>query len=348
MKTIKDFNFKNKKVLVRCDFNVPLLLQKGRGDILDDFRIKESIPTIRYLTEKEAKVILISHLGRPEGKVIKELSLAPIQKRLEKYLDIPVAKAPDCVGKKIEKLTDEMKPGEVLLLENLRFHKEEEEEDLNFARALSKLGDIYINDAFGASHRAHASITGIPKYLPSGAGLLLEKEIKTLTNLMENPRKPLVVVVGGAKVETKAELINKISKVADFVLIGGLIQREIKEKGIFLSCPQKILSPIDEIDGKDIGPETIKLFKEKINSAKTIFWSGPLGMIEKKEFSEGTEEIAKAIIKSGAFSIAGGGETIEFINKLGLSSKFNHVSTGGGAMLEFLSGEKLPGIEALQ
>ena len=344
MKTIRDFNFRNKYVLVRCDFNVPL---SGSGEILDDFRIKQTIPTIEYLIKEGAKIILMSHLGRPEGKATEKLKLNPVQNRLTEYLDVSIVKASDCFGSEIEKWTKEMQPGEVLLLENLRFHKEEEENDKNFAKELSKLGDIYINDAFGASHRAHASIVGIPKYLPSGAGLLLEKEIKILAGLMRNPKKPLVAIIGGKKVETKAKLIDKISFVADSLLIGGLIQKELKEKRIFLKHPQKITEPVDEIRGKDIGPKTIKLFKDKIKGAKTVFWNGPLGMIEKQEFSKGSKEIAKAIIKSRAFSVIGGGETLKFLNEIGLLEKFNHTSVGGGAMLAFLSGEELPGIKAL-
>ena len=364
MKTIRDFNPKGKRVLVRGDFNVPL---SPEGEILDDFRIKKTLPTIKYLIEKKAKVILISHLGRPKGRQEK-YSLKPVALRLEKLLRqkvhpvkcrfatiLPKAKLfnrvkflADCLGEKVANEIEKMKEKDIILLENLRFHKEEEENDERFAKKLSKLGDIFINDAFGASHRAHASIVGIPKFLISGAGLLLEEEIKILKNLLQNPQKPLVAIIGGKKVEDKVKAIDKISKVAHFILINGLIQREIKEKNIFFKFPQKLVEPVDEIDGKDIGPVTISLFKQKIALAKTIFWNGPLGQIEKEEFQNGTKEIAKAIIKSCAFSVIGGGETVEFINQLKLASKFNQVSTGGGAMLEFIAGEKLPGIEALK
>ena len=344
MRALKDFNFKGKRVLVRCDFNVPL---SDQGEILDDFRIKKTIPTIEYLIEKGAKIILTSHLGRPKGKVVEELRLTPIQNRLMEYLDVSITKAPDCIGPEIEKWTIEMEPGEILLLENLRFHKEEEENDENFAKELAGLADIYINDALGVSHRAHASIVGVAKYLSSGAGLLLEKEIKVLTGLMENPEKPLVAIIGGNKVETKVKLIDKTSEAVDFILIGGLIKKEIKEKNIQLKYPQKIIEPVNEIKGKDIDPQTINLFREKIALAKTVFWNGPLGMIEEERFSKGSEAIAQAIIESGAFSVVGGGEIIEFINKIGLIEKFNYVSTGGGAMLEFLSGEILPGLQAI-
>jgi phosphoglycerate kinase len=348
VKTLKDFNFKNKRVLVRCDFNIPL---SEKGVVLDDFRIKQTIPTIEYLIEKGGKIILMSHLDEPDGKVVESLRLTPIQDKLMEYLDLSVTKAPDCIGKEIEKWAKEMQSGEVLLLENLRFYKGEEENDENFAKELSALGDIYINDAFGACHRAHASITGIPKYLPSGMGLLLEKEIKVLTQFLENPLKPLVGIIGGKKVETKSKAIDKISEKADWILINLLIKNEIKEKKIQLKYPQKIVEPIDAIYKKgenlDIGPKTIELFKEKIARAKTIFWSGPLGKIEEKSFQKGSKAIAKAIIDSGAFSIVGGGETVEFINKMGLSGKFNHLSTGGGAMLDFIAEGKLVGLEAL-
>ena len=344
MKTIKDFNFRNKRVLVRCDFNVPL---DERGNLLDDFRIKQTIPTIEYLVKAGAKIILMSHLGRPEGKVVESLRSAPVQKKLTEYLKIDVANVRDCVGREVEDRVRQMQAGEILLLENLRFNKGEEENDENFAQELSQLGDIYINDAFGVCHRNHASIVGIPKYLPAGAGFLLEKEIKVFSDLMEKPEKPLMAIIGGTKVETKTKPIDKISEIAEFVLIGGLIKKEIKDKNIQFKYSQKIIGPVEDIDKGDISLQTIDLFKNKIKMARTIFWNGPLGKIEEERYQKGTKEIAEAIIESDAFSVAGGGETAEFINKIGLISKFNHVSTGGGAMLAFLSGEKLPGLEAL-
>jgi len=399
MKTLNDFNFKNKRVLVRCDFNVRF---DEKGNIFDDFRIRQSIPTLKYLIEKEAKVILMSHLGDPGGKVVKSLSLNSVGDKLIEYLDLPITKAPDCIGKKIENLINKMQPGQILLLENLRFHKEEEEGDLNFAKELAKLGDIFINDAFGACHRAHASIVGIPKYLPSGAGSLLEKEIEVLSQVLDfypsatlpkgvpKPQRPLVVIIGGIKIETKIKLIEQFLKIADQLLLGSKLAESILSvKGILIAraFPKKkeVLEKIERIDltspklhlpidGQialakleekyhrvgnvgslkreeeifDIGPETIKIFSQIIKSGKTIIWNGPLGMFEKEPFDRGTKEIVDAIVRNySAFKIAGGGETVEFINKLDLAERFDHISTGGGAMLDFLAGEKLPGIAAL-
>ncbi len=316
---------------------------------MDDFKIQQTLPTINYLLTKGAKIILMSHLGRPEGKVVEGLRLTPIQEKLTEYLDVSITKAPDCVGPEIEKWAREMQSGEILLLENLRFHREEKDNDEGFARDLAKLGDIYINDAFGNSHRAHASMVGVPRFLPSGIGFLVEKELNALTGLLENSPKPLIAIIGGVKVETKVGLIDQISAVADFVLISGLISKAIIGQKIQLKYPQKIVVPVDEVgEGKDIGPKSIELFREKISQAKTVFWNGPVGKTEDEKFIEGTRAIAQAIIKSGAFAVVGGGETVEFVNKLGLTGKFGHVSTGGGAMLAFLSGEKLAGLEALE
>ena len=341
---------KNKRVLVRCDFNVPL---DNQGNILDDSRIKETLPTIEYLVKEKAKIVLMSHLGDPGGKVVDGLKLDKVQEKLLEYLDLSITKAPDCVGGEIEEYTKKLQVGEILLLENLRFHKEEIKGDLSFARALSQLGDIYINDAFGICHRPHASVVGIPKYLPSGIGFLLEKEIKNLEKILKNPEKPMVTIIGGKKVEAKSKLINKILEITDFLLVGGLIKNEMEKTGMKVKYPEKLILPVDgiKINGEnfDIGEKTIILFKEKVQEAKTVFWNGPLGMIEKEEFSKGTLEIAKAVIDSKAFSVVGGGETIEFLNRKGISSKFSHVSTGGGAMLEFITeGEELPGLKVLK
>lgn len=338
MKTLKDFDFKGKKVLVRCDFNVPL---SKEGKILDDFRIKQTIPTIEYLIKKGAKIILMSHLGRPEGKVVESLRLDPVQEKLMEYLDLSITKAKSCLGREVKKWISQMQPGEILLLENLRFYKEELENDQNFARELASLGDIYINEAFSVCHRNQASVVGIPKYLPSGIGYLLEKEIKVLKKILKNPKRPLVVIIGGKKVEDKAKLAKRFLKKADYILVGNLVAKSLKRS-------KKILFPFFNKKAFDLDKKTIEIFKEKIFRAKTIFWAGPLGKIEEKKYQKGTREIAKAIIESGAFSVVGGGDTIEFLNKISLIEKFSHVSIGGGALLAFLAGEKLPGIEVLK
>lgn len=344
MKIVSDFDFDNKRTLIRCDFDVPL---DEKGNILDDFRIEQSIPTIEYVVKKGAKVILMGHLKGPGGKIVR---LTPVQERLMEYLDLSITKAKDCIGKEIEDWTLKMLPGEILLLGNLRFHNGEKKNDQEFAKNLAQLGDIYINEAFATCHRNHASIVSVPKYLPSAAGFGLEKEIKILSKVRENPRRPLVAIMGGT-VQEKKELmfVERMSGIADFVLIGGLIQKAIEKEKFSFTYPQKIIVPVTgDVTDFDLGPKTLKIFKEKISQAKTIFWSGPLGKIEEKEFAKGTEEIAKAIIEASAFKVAGGGSINDFLRDHNLASKFNHLSTGGGAMLAFLAGEKLPGIEALK
>jgi phosphoglycerate kinase len=390
MKTLKDFDFKNKKVLVRCDFNVPL---DEKGKILDDFRVRQTVPTIEYLRERGAKIILMSHLGEPGGKIIESLRLTPIEEKLKEYFGHLITKANDCIGKKIENQISKMRAGEILLLENLRFYKEEKENEESFARKLAQMADLYINDAFGTCHRTHASIVGVPKYLPSGAGLLLEKEIKILSRVLKKPWRPLVTIIGGVKISSKIKVIEKFLEKADHLLLGGEIANAIlASKGILInqSMPEpetiKIIEKIDLTRPKlhlpvdvlisladletglkegylresgpgqvkkeekcyDIGPETIKIFSQIIKEAKMIFWSGPLGMFEKEEFAKGTRKIAQIIARNHqAFKIAGGGDTILALNKFDLFDKFDHISTGGGAMLEFLSGKELPGLKAL-
>jgi 3-phosphoglycerate kinase len=344
MKTLKDFAVVNKRILVRCDFNVPL---DRKGNILDDFRIKQTLPTIKYLIDNKARIILMSHLGEPDGKVVPGLKLNKVAERLSEYLNFSIAKANDCIGPEIESEENAIEAGSVLLLENLRFHREETDNNPDFAKKLSYLGDIYVNDAFGVCHRNNASITGVPKFLPSCAGLLLEKEIITLEKIMKNPEKPMVAIIGGKKVETKSKFIDNISKVAKFVIMGGLLAKEVAEKNIQFKEPEKIISPLGDLGAPDISKESIKMFREKIMQAKTVLWNGPFGKSEDKKYAEGTLAIAKAIIDSGAFSVVGGGETVEFLNRQGIIDKFSHVSTGGGAMLSYLSGEKLPGIESL-
>jgi phosphoglycerate kinase len=383
-------NLKNKKILVRCDFNVPL---DEKGEILDDFRIKVALPTIKYLIKNKGKVILISHLGRPKKRTIKErkkLSLKPVAEKLESLLKKSVKFLPDCLGEKVEKEIEKMKGGEILFLENLRFYKEEEEGNLEFAKALSKLGEVFIQEAFGVCHRSHASVIGVPRYLPSFAGFCLEKEIKILSQVLKNPWRPLVAIIGGIKIETKIKVIEQFLKKADFLLLGGEIANTIlRVKGICVGKPwpsKEIIKEIEKFDltdpkfrlpidvivspdkngqsyirqsgvGKvrkeelilDIGPETIELFSKIIKNAKMIFWSGPLGYFEEKSFEEGTKKIAERIAKNHqAFKIAGGGDTLFALAKFKQRERFDHLSTGGGAMLEFLAGEKLPGIEVLR
>lgn len=387
MKTIKDINLENKKVLVRCDFNVPL---DEEGNITDDFRIQQSLPTIKYLIEKKAKVILMSHLDKPGGKVVENLRLTPVKDRIENYLKISIDKADDCIGEEVKKKIEKMKEGDVLLLENLRFHPGEESNDLEFARQLADLGDIYVNDAFGTCHRKHASIVGIPKFLPSFAGLLLKKELDAFSKVVLNPSRPLVVIIGGAKIESKIKVIKYFLKNSDHLLIGGKIANSILTvKGVLLGRPwpeEEVVKEIKKLDltspnlhlpvdvlasptetGKygtrvsapgrvrkdelllDIGPETIKMFSKIIGLANTIIWAGPMGFFENPLFEKGTREIAEAIIKNQkAFKVAGGGDTISALRKFHLEKWFNHISTGGGAMLGFLAGEELPGISALE
>ena len=339
--TLKSFDFRNKKALVRVDFNVPL---SGTGGITDDFRIRASLPTIRYLINKRAKVVLISHLGRPEGRFVKKYSLNPVAKKLKELLKRKIIFLPDCLGEKIEREIEKMKVGDVVLLENLRFYKKERRNDKKFAQNLARLADVFVNDAFSVCHRAHASVVGITKYLPSASGFLLEKEIKILSRIIKNPKRPLVVIIGGKKISDKARVAERFSKMADFLLVGGLVANEIK-KGKIKIKSKKVSFPFEDKESLDIGSKTIGMFEEKIEKAKTIFWAGPLGKVEDGKYQKGTREIARAVIRSGAFSVIGGGDTIEFINKIGLVSRFDHVSIGGGAMLDFLAGEKMPGIE---
>ncbi|PIV45541.1 MAG: phosphoglycerate kinase [Candidatus Nealsonbacteria bacterium CG_4_9_14_3_um_filter_35_11] len=388
MKTLEDFEFQNKRVLLRCDFNVPL---SEKREILDDFRIRKTLPTIEYLKQKQAKIILISHLGDSEKGKEKKYSLKPIASRLEELLNQKINFIPDCLGRNVEKKIEKMKAAEVILLENLRFYPEEKENEPNFVRKLAQLGDIFVQDGFGVCHRSHASVVGIPRILPAACGFLLAEEIAILSQVLENPDRPLIVIIGGVKISTKIELVRQFLERADHLLLGGKIANTLlKVKGLYIKETweeeeEKLLKVLERInltnpklhlpvDGIialssleerylrqgavgtlrkeeeifDIGPETIETFKKIIESAKMIVWNGPLGYFEKPPFDKGTTEIAKAIVESDAFSIAGGGETIEFINKNGLTEKFNHISTGGGAMLDFLSGQLLPGIEVLE
>lgn len=385
MKIINDFKLKNKKVLVRADFNVSL---DDRGNILDDFRIKSTLPTIEYLIKEESKTILISHLGDPEEDDPKKCTLKPVVQRLEKLLKIKIKFLSDCIGSQTEEEIESMKPGEVVLLENVRFHPEEKKNDTDFAKKLAKLGDIYLNEAFSSCHRSHASIVGVPQFLPKGAGLLLEKEIKILSKIKEKPERPLVIIIGGKKT-AKIESLPKFLEIGDYVLLNGFLSKSLlTAKGILVdeSSPDEkvmeISKKINFADRKlhfpkdalfsltgdwsyrrigglgtikkeeeifDIGPETINIYSKIIEKAKTIFWAGPLGHFEVEKFEKGTREVGDKIVRNyKAFKVAGGGDTILAIQKFGRMDKFDHISTGGSAMLKFLCGDKMPGIEALK
>jgi len=378
MKTVKDFNVKGKRVLLRAGFNVPL---DSKGNILDDFRIQRVIPTIEYLLENEAKVILMTHLGEPDGKDEK-LSTSVIQEKLMQYLDCSIVKANDCVGPEIKKWIDQMQNSEILLLENLRFCKGEKENDPEFAKQLTELGEIYINDAFPVSHREHASIVGVPKLLDSGIGLAFEKEIENLKKILV-PKRPLIGVMGGAKLSSKIKPIKGLLEKVDYLLIGGKISdvilrtkgvsgfkglsqkaRELEKviKNIDLDN-QKLILPVDvkTSDNRflkaedvgvndivyDIGPKTIEKFCEIIKKGATVFWAGPVGKSEEQSFKQGSLEIAQTIADSSAFTVAGGRETILILTQEKLIDKFDFVSVGGGAMLQYLSAGTLPGIEAI-
>lgn len=388
-KTIKDLDIKGKRVLMRVDFNVPL---DENLNITDDIRIKSAVPTIKYAIDKGAKVILMSHLGRPDGKVNEKMRLAPCAKRLEKLLGKPVLALKDCIGDDVKKAVAAMKPGDVILLENLRFHAEEEANDPKFAKELASLGDVFVNDAFGTAHRAHASTEGVTHYLPSAAGFLVEKEIKYLGGAMDNPAKPFIAILGGAKVKDKIKVIDNLLNKVDALLIGGgMAYTFLKAQGKTIGSSKldkdgldtakaaldkaakkniPILLPIDHVVGDkfdasantkvvgvdipdgwmglDIGPKTIKLFEDKLKTAKTIIWNGPLGVFEMDKFAKGTEDVAKYIAGlKGVISIIGGGDTAAAVAKFGVDDKMSHVSTGGGASLEYLEGEGLPGIDAL-
>ena len=389
-KTVKDIDVKGKKVLVRCDFNVP---QDENGNITDTRRIVSSLPTIKYLLENGAKVILCSHLGRPKGEVKKEFSLAPVAKVLSKELGIDVKLANDITGESAKSLTSNMNEGEVVLLENVRFDAREEKNDPEMACELANLAEIYVNDAFGTSHRAHASTAGVADYLPAVSGFLIEKEIDFMGNALENPERPFVAILGGKKVSDKIGVINSLLEKVDTLMIGGAmaytffkaqgyevgnsiceldkldlaneLMEKAKAKGVKLMLPvdTKLGKEFDkdtesktvkctEIpvgwEGYDIGEETINLYKEELKNAKTIVWNGPLGVFEFDQFAIGTNEIAKALAEVEAITIIGGGDSAAAVEKAGLADKMTHISTGGGASLEFLEGKKLPGIECLQ
>lgn len=384
--TLRNAPLADKTVLLRVDFNVPL---SEAGNITDNRRIKESLLTIRYLLAENARIIILSHLGRPEGEIVEKWRLDKVAKELSRLLKRDVRKVSDCIGSTVHRAVVNMRPKEIIVLENLRFHLEEEKNDRNFARELASLGDYYINDAFSVSHRAHASVEAITEFLPSAAGFLLEKEIHQLSAAL-HPPQPLILLLGGAKVSDKVPLIEHYLPKVEKILIGGAMAfsflkakrlnigmskmdvSSVKEAEVLLrKAEKKIVLPIDIIVadkfsekaaakhvlardipttavGLDIGPETIKHFQEELKSARTVIWNGPMGVFEWDKFSHGTEGMARFIAGSGMASYAGGGETAEALARLGLLEKFTHVSTGGGAALDFLSGKKLPGLAALE
>lgn len=392
LEDLKVSEIENKRVLVRVDFNVPL---DEDLQVKDDTRIRASVDTIKYLLSLNCLIILISHLGRPGGFVVESMRMDPIALSLERIIHRKVIKLDDCIGEYVQKKISESAPGEIILLENLRFHKGEEGNDPLFAQQLASLADIYINDAFGAAHRAHASTVGITSYLPAYAGFLMAKEIKSLDRLISSTDKPFISIIGGAKVSSKIEILDRITEISDGIMIGGgmaytfiaaqgfeigksiyeenQIQfcKELMEKAKIMKkhflIPEDIHVALDSAQssndfnvykekikknmvGMDIGNKTIESFKKVIINSKKIFWNGPLGVFEIDKYAQGTNEIARQIasLYGKVFSVIGGGDSIAAINKLGLNDKFSHISTGGGASLEYIAGKKLPGIEILK
>jgi len=350
MKSVKEAEVSGKKVLLRADLDVPL----KNGRIADDFRIQAALPTVRYLVKNKAKVIIIGHLGRPKGKVVKKLRLDPVARWFVETGHAPsLQKLDDCVGPEVEKAVEAMAEGDILLLENLRFHKGEikgmkgtgpacRQAGPDLAVELASLADLYVNDCFATSHREHASIVRVPKLLPSYAGLRLMEETTALCSAEVFAQKPVIIVVGGAKAETKTPLVKKLSKIADKILLGGTLMFEKSLEGV-----PNVVFPIDAVGIEDIGPATIKMFVDEIEKAKTVVWNGPLGVTNSKEFEVGTRKIAEALAESAAYTVIGGGDTVAALTRFGLRDKINFVSTGGGAMLQFLADGTLPGIEVL-
>lgn len=389
-KTLSDIDLKDKRVLVRADYNIPLT---DEGEIADDYRIKKSIPTIEALLEQRCSVVLMSHLGRPEGTVNQKYSLRPVAARLSELLGQEVAFAEDCVGPEVQKKARNLKSGEILLVENLRFHYQEEVDDKPFAEELAKLGEVFVQDGFGVVHRAHASTHAITEFLPSVAGLLVENEVKTIRRAIKHPKSPLVAIVGGAKIKTKIELLDSLMSIADRMIIGGAMSNtflaamdmEIGQslydkdevevaKQVIAQCQdqdiQLVLPLLDVAVAKevskdaertvvatedvksddiilDFGAKSIESVKENLKDAGEIIWNGPLGMMEFPAFRVGSEEVAKFIVEHKIESVVGGGDTAELIEEIGLMDGFSHVSTGGGAALELMSGLPLPGVESL-
>ncbi|MFR5262934.1 MAG: phosphoglycerate kinase [Christensenellales bacterium] len=390
-KTIKDVNFEGKRALVRCDFNVPM----EDGQITDDGRIKAALPTIKYLVEAKAKVILMSHLGRPKGEPKAQFSLSKVADRLAELVGQPVkfAQSDVVVDDKVRKIASELQNGEIMLLENVRFRKEETDNDLHFAKELSELGDIFVQEAFGTAHRAHASTAGVAEYLPAVSGFLIEKEVKFLGDAVADPKRPFVAIMGGAKVADKIKVIDNLLEKVDTLIIGGgmsytffkakgyeigssildengiELAKEIMDKANKLN--KDLVLPVDivvadkfeneantktvdaenipsDMMGLDIGPKSIELFNKKIAEAKTVVWNGPVGVFEMENFAKGTRAVADALAESDCISIIGGGDSAAAIKKFGLEDKMTHISTGGGASLEFLEGKELPGIAVIE
>ncbi len=389
-KTFKDIDVTGKKVLLRVDFNVPM---DESFKIIDDTRIMATLPTINYLLHQKAKIIICSHLGRPKGMFNPKFSLAPVAKRLAEILGMPVKFASDAIGESANKLISEMEDGEIVMLENIRFYPEEEANDDMFARDLAKLADVFVNDAFGTAHRAHASTAGVANHIPAVAGFLMGGEIRALSKVTTNPENPFVVILGGAKVSDKIGVIKQLIDKASVILVGGAMANtfivaqggniglgryekdkvEVAKNILALAEKKnvKIVLPVDtvvskefapdaksktvpsfvvpeEYQGMDIGKRTAKIFKKEIKNAKTIVWNGPMGVYEFKKFQAGTKAIAKAVAKSSAVSVIGGGDSVAAIRELGFADKVTHLSTGGGATLKFLEGSPLPGVDMLE
>jgi phosphoglycerate kinase len=348
LKKIQDADLAGKKVILRVDFNV----EAEEGKVKEEFKIKACKETLRYLLEKNAKVALLTYFGRPGGKKDMKYSLGQIKNDIERILECKLKFIPDCVGEEVKKALNELEKGEVALLENVRFYPEEGDVekgtpyDPEFTKKLADGFDLFINEAFSQSHRDQASITGLENILPSFAGFWLQKEIENMEKIKSNPEHPAVAVIGGAKIETKLPLIRNFEKVYDYILVGGKIANEAVEQNLSFSA--KVILPVDFAEGKlDIGPETIKKFSEILVSAKTIVWNGPMGKFEQKPYDQGTKKILEAVISSHAYTVAGGGETIQALEENNRLDKISFVSTGGGAMLEYLGGKILPGLKAL-
>jgi phosphoglycerate kinase len=384
-KTVRDIDIKGKRVLMRVDFNVPM----QNGKVSDDKRIRASVPTIKYVLDQGASLILMSHLGRPKGGPDPEFSLRPAAEVLSSLLGIPVKMAPDSVGAEVEAMAKELKPGEVLMLENTRFHAGEEKNDLNLARQMAALADVYVNDAFGSAHRAHSSTEGVARFLPAVSGFLMEQELKYLGRAVSNPEHPYVAILGGAKISDKISVVETLLSKADKLIIGGgmantfmaakgynmqdsLVEAASIEtaKSIMEKSGDKMLLPVDAVIADkfdadantqvvdvdkipagwrmmDIGPKSIEAFKAALKGAKLIVWNGPMGVFEMPKFTEGTFGIAKILADSGATTVIGGGDSASAVKKAGVAKQMTHVSTGGGASLEFLEGKELPGVAAL-